>query len=96
MAIVTANTPLKINTTTTGEGYHNIFYEWVLSGLKSTLNNEFKGADIYIAPKIKENLGPFSIKLWGDSASVNNEWATSWQKEYIISISLYSIEKNAN
>ena len=96
MAIVTATTPLKINTTTTGEGYHNIFYEYVLSGLKSTLNNEFPGAEVYISPEIKKSHSPFSIRLWGESASTADSWSTSWQKEYSVSISLYSIEKNAN
>ena len=96
MPIVTATTPLKINTTTTGEGYHNVFYEWVLAGLKSTLNNEFSGAQVYIAPNILEGSYPFSIRLWGESAEVVQEFTGAWQKEYNTSISLYFIEKNAN
>lgn len=96
MPIVTATTPLKINSTTSGEGYHNVFYEYVLSGLKSTLNNEFPGTECYIAPEIKEGNSPFSIRIWGESATVNDEWNSAWQKEYNTSISLYFIEKNAN
>ena len=96
MAIVTATTPLKINTTTTSEGYHNIFYEWILAGLKSTLNNEFSGAQVYIAPNILEGSYPFSIRLWGESAEVVQEFTGAWQKAYSVSIVLYYIEKNAN
>ena len=96
MPIVPVTTPLKINENSQGLGYHNVFYEYVLSGLKSALNNEFNGAMVYIAPELKKNNSPFSIRIWGESSSTEDEWATSWQKEYSITISMYSIEKNAN
>ena len=42
MALVTANNMLVRDSSTASAGYHNVFYDWVLSGMKSTLNNEFK------------------------------------------------------
>lgn len=96
MPIVTATTPLKINTTTVGEGYHNVFYEYVLKGLKSTLHNEFPGTQVYIAPDIIDGSHPFSIRLWGISAEIESESTQQWQKRYEVEFDLYCIEKNAN
>ena len=96
MALVTTNSALQKNVTTIGSGYHNVFYEWVLLGLKSTINNEFKGVEAYIAPEIKPGSPPFSIRIWGSSADLENESTQQWQKRYNIDVCLYSIEKNAS
>tara|TARA_R100001594_G_scaffold14555_3_gene31005 strand:+ start:10856 stop:11329 length:474 start_codon:yes stop_codon:yes gene_type:complete len=77
-----------------GSTYENVFYEYVLSGLKSIFNSEFtNSAKVYVAPEI---LYPdnFQIRLWGNSSSTNEFWQSGWQKEYDVDISLYMIEKN--
>tara|TARA_Y100000401_G_scaffold115174_1_gene118411 strand:- start:1828 stop:2364 length:537 start_codon:yes stop_codon:yes gene_type:complete len=95
MALVTGNNILGRNTTTTGAGYHNIFYDWVLAGLKQTLNNEYPGAKIYIAPEIMGSPPAFSIRLWGSSSELENEAPQQWTRKYNIDIEMYSVEKNA-
>lgn len=94
MGIVTTNTPLQRDVTTTGAGYHNIFYDWVLAGMKTTLNNEFKNAHTYISPTIINTGSPFSVRIWGGSATTGEESTQQWQKEYNLDVVMYFVEKN--
>ena len=96
MGLVTTNDVLGSNKTALGTGYHNIFYDWVLAGMKTTLNNEFKAAEIYIAPNIKEGAIPFSIRIWGTSANTEEHNVSRWTKEYNLDVCAYFIEKNPN
>ena len=96
MALVTVNQVLGRDKTALREGYHNVFYEWVLAGLKSTLNNEFPGAQVYVGPTILKSTPPFSIRIWGVSTEIEKEWQGAWQRRYNIDIDMYSISKNPN
>ena len=77
-----------------GSTYEGVFYDYVLDGVRDLFISEFNNAKVYIAPKI---LHPdnFQIRIWGPSASTNEWWAESWQKEYDVDVCLYMIEKNA-
>ena len=76
-----------------GSTYEGVFYDYVLDGVRDLFISEFNNAKVYIAPKI---LHPdnFQIRIWGPSASTNEWWAESWQKEYDVDVYLYMIEKN--
>ena len=36
------------------------------------------------------------MRLWGDSADIEQEFTDTWMKRYFITIDMYSLEKNAN
>tara|TARA_R100001244_G_scaffold108405_2_gene80216 strand:- start:340 stop:810 length:471 start_codon:yes stop_codon:yes gene_type:complete len=76
-----------------GSTYEGVFYDYVLDGVRDLFISEFSNAKIYIAPKIS-HADNFQIRIWGPSASTNEWWAESWQKEYDVDIFLYMIEKN--
>ena len=74
-------------------GYHNIFFDVALDGVRDILVSEFNYGKIYIAPTILHQ-EPFSIRIWGDSAETSQLTNSSWQKQYNITIFLYLIEAN--
>ena len=78
-----------------GSTYENVFYEYVLDGVRDLFISEFNNVKVYIAPKIS-HADNFQIRLWGTSATTE-EWGVSgWQKEYNVDVVLYMIEKNAS
>ena len=75
--------------------YENVFYDFVMDPLRDLFISEYTYGKIYIAPQILHQ-DPFSIRIWGNEVETVEYLATAWQKQYNISISLYSIEKNPN
>ncbi len=73
--------------------YENVFYDYVMDPLRDLFITEYNYGKIYIAPQIIHQ-DPFSIRIWGDSATTEEDLQTAWQKQYNIEISLYEIEKN--
>jgi hypothetical protein len=78
---------------TKGSTYENVFYEFVLDGVRDLFISEFNNAKTYISPVL---LHPdnFQIKIWGINTSTEDWGANSWQKEYNVEVALYMIEKN--
>jgi hydroxymethylpyrimidine pyrophosphatase-like HAD family hydrolase len=73
--------------------YENVFFDYVLDPLRDIFISEYNYGKIYIAPNILYK-DPFSIRIWGEGAETNEYFATAWQKQYNIEISLYEIDKN--
>ena len=77
-----------------GSTYENVFYEYVLDGVRDLFISEFNNAKVYIAPTI-QHADNFQIRLWGTNATTEEWGVTGWQKEYNVEVVLYMIEKNA-
>ena len=73
--------------------YENVFYDYVMDPLRDLFIAEYNYGKIYIAPSILHQ-DPFSIRIWGNSAETNEYYASAWQKQYNVEISLYEIETN--
>ena len=73
--------------------YENVFHDFVMDPLRDLFISEYNYGKIYISPQILHK-DPFSIRIWGNSAETNEYFATAWQKQYNIEISLYEIETN--
>ena len=76
-----------------GTSYENVYFEYVLDGVRDILQAEFTGLTCYISPTIKGNKN-FSIRLWGPLATTMEEIQTQWGKTYDVTIDMYAIEKN--
>ena len=76
-----------------GSTYENVYFEFVLDGVRDILQAEFTGLTCYISPTMKEHKN-FAIKLWGPSATTTEEIQTQWGKTYEVSVDMYAIEKN--
>ena len=76
-----------------GTSYENVYFEYVLDGVRDILQAEFNGLTCYISPTIKGNKN-FSIRLWGPLATTMEEIQTQWGKTYDVTIDMYAIEKN--
>ncbi len=74
--------------------YENVFYDFVLDPLRDLFMSEYNYGKIYIAPNIIHK-DPFSIRIWGNSAETSELYASGWQKQYNMEVSLYEIELNA-
>ena len=73
--------------------YENVFYDYVMDPLRDLFITEYNYGKIYIAPSILHK-DPFSIRIWGNSATGEVITSKTWQKEFEIEISLYEIETN--
>ena len=73
--------------------YENVFYDFVMEPLRDLFVTEYNYGTIYIAPSILHQAS-FSIRIWGNEAETNEYYATAWQKQYNVGISLYEIEQN--
>ena len=73
--------------------YENVLYDFVMDPLRDLFITEYTYGKIYIAPSILHK-DPFSIRIWGNSAETNEYYASAWQKQYNVEISLYEIETN--
>ena len=73
--------------------YENVLYDFVMDPLRDLFITEYTYGKIYIAPSILHQ-DPFSIRIWGNSAETNEYYASAWQKQYNVEISLYEIETN--
>ena len=73
--------------------YENVFYDFVMDPLRDLFITEYAYGNIYIAPSIIHQV-PFSIRIWGNSATGEIISAKTWHKEFNIEISLYEIESN--
>ena len=78
-----------------GSTYDNVFFDYVLDGVRDTIRQEFNNAKVYIAPEI-QHADNFQVSIWGPSAATEEWWASSWQKEYQVIINMYLIDKNPN
>ena len=76
-----------------GSTYENVFYDFVLDGVRDLFISEFNSAKVYIAPEII-HADNFQIRIWGEEATTEDWGADYWQKEYSIDVFLYMIEKN--
>ena len=76
-----------------GSTYENVFYEYVLDGIRDLFITEFNNVKIYIAPTI-QHADNFQIRLWGINATTEDWGVQGWQKEYNVEVVLYMIEKN--
>lgn len=73
--------------------YQNIFYDYVLKGLKSIINTDLSHADVYVAESI-QNTTSFQVKLWGVSSTDIETWTSAHLKTYNVDIAVYMIESN--
>ena len=73
--------------------YENVFFDYVMDPLRDLFITEYNYGKIYIAPSILHK-DPFSIRIWGNSAETNQYYASAWQKQYNVEVSLYEIETN--
>ena len=73
--------------------YENVLYDFVMDPLRDLFITEYNYGKIYIAPSILHQ-DPFSIRIWGNSAETNEYYASAWQKQYNVEVSLYEIETN--
>ena len=73
--------------------YQNIFYDYVLKGLKSIINTDLAHADVYVAENM-QNTTSFQVKLWGVAVTDIETWTTSHLKTYNVDISVYMLEAN--
>jgi len=73
--------------------YENVFFDYVMDPLRDLFITEYSYGKIYIAPSILHK-DPFSIRIWGNSAETNEYYASAWQKQYNVEVSLYEIETN--
>ena len=71
--------------------YENVFFDYCLDPLRDIFISEYSYGKIYIAPEIQHK-DPFSIRLWGTSASTEIYVASGWQQQYNVEIALYEIE----
>ena len=73
--------------------YENVFFDYVMDPLRDLFVAEYNYGKIYISPQILHK-DPFSIRIWGNSAETNQYYASAWQKQYNVEVSLYEIETN--
>jgi hypothetical protein len=73
--------------------YENVFYDFCLDPLRDLIVTEYNYGKVYISPEILHK-DPFSIKIWGASSETEQYFASAWQQQYNVLISLYEIEKN--
>ena len=73
--------------------YENIYYDFVLDGIRDILTTEFTYGTVYISQEIND-APPFSIRLWGNTANTVEFASNQWTKEYFVEIDLYMVEKN--
>ena len=73
--------------------YENVFYDYIMDPLRDLFITEYTYGKIYIAPSILHQ-DPYSIRIWGNEAETEEYFASAWQKQYNMEISLYEIEKN--
>ena len=73
--------------------YENVLYDFVMDPLRDLFITEYTYGKVYIASEIQHQ-DPFSIRIWGDSAETNEYYASAWQKQYNVEVSLYEIETN--
>ena len=75
--------------------YTNIFYDFVLDGIRDLLTTEYPSGNVYIGPN-KSLDAPFQVQIWGESAATDIHTAQSWQRSYQSTINLHFIEQNPN
>ena len=78
-----------------GSTYDNIWFEYVMDGMRDILITEYPGIKIYISPMISGNEN-FQIRIWGTEADTSDRGADWWQKQYQTGIYMYSVEQNPN
>ena len=73
--------------------YDNVWFDFILDPIRDFFITEYNYGKIYISPQILHK-DPFSIRIWGNSAETNEYYASAWQKQYNVEVSLYEIETN--
>ena len=69
--------------------YNNIFYDNVLSKLRSIITTD-RPCTVYVAPSYQD-YGTFSIRLWGSSFETDELFPDTHRKLYNTEIAIYSI-----
>ena len=77
--------------------YENIFFDFVIDPLRDTIQSEYPGMKVYVAPVIDTTFSTnVSMRLWGTSAEMFEYVVDAHARVYNVDIALYIKNMNPN
>tara|TARA_R100001244_G_scaffold109515_1_gene81068 strand:- start:11 stop:466 length:456 start_codon:yes stop_codon:yes gene_type:complete len=74
--------------------YNNVFYDNVLKKLRSIITTD-RACTVYVSP-IYQDMGSYSVRIWGLSAETDELFANEWRKLYNVELAIYAIGEDDN